>query len=137
MIHYGNNSKDTNVARKWLNNRLGEKVARHAKFIGSSKNGLLTSVCAFSGYNRDDVELSFACDKDAGTPGLLFAIFAYVFEQLQCTRCTAKIREDNDESVNLVTKIGFVQEGRMRRAKSGKDVLVFGLLKEDFYGKFT
>lgn len=137
MIHYGNSHKDTCVARKWLNNRIGMKVARHAKFIGSSKDGYLTSVCAFSSYNNEDVELSFACDKDAGTPALLFAIFAYVFKQLQCTRCTAKVREDNAESINLVTRIGFVQEGRMRRAWSGKDVLVFGLLKEDFYGKFT
>jgi len=137
MIHYGNTEEEIGIARDWLDTRLGEKVAEHAKFIGQSIGNRLIAVCAFSSYTGDDVEVSYAQDRGRALPGLLFAIFSYVFEQLQCARCTAKIRADNDESIKLVEKIGFVREGRMRKAKSGIDVFVYGLLKEDFYGKFT
>ena len=137
MIHYGNTPEEVSIAREWLEARISEKVPDHAKFVGSGNGSIIHAVCAFSSYTGDDVELSFAYDRKLRGRGLLYAIFSYVFEQLQCARCTAKIREDNTDSIKLVSKVGFVEEGRMRKAKSGKDILVFGLLKEDFYGKFT
>lgn len=109
-----------------------------AQFIGRIKNDRIVAVCGFSLYTGDDVELSLAADPGSGSRELLYWIFAYVFVQLQCSRCTARILEDNEPSRKLVERLGFVIEGRQRKAKDGKTKLLYGLIKEDLrYGKFT
>ena len=48
------------------------------------------------------------------------------------------IREDNRRSIKLAKRLGFVLEGRKRKARQGKDMLVFGMLKSEVnHGKLT
>lgn len=114
------------------------KFPEGTQFIGRVVNDEPVAVMAFHGWTGDDIELSLVAMPGSGTKGLLSIIFGYIFGQLGCARCTAKIREDNIDSRELVERLGFVQEGILRKAKDGKDVLIFGLLKEELhYGRRT
>lgn len=123
MIVYGEE------LRPWLEQALGEKVP-NAQFMGWTVNGEVVSVVGFHSYYGDDVELSAAAIR--GSPAYLQAIFDYVFVQLECRRCTVRVRADNKRSLKLVRRLKFVKEGRMRKARSGHDLLIFGLLKEEY-----
>jgi len=46
----------------------------------------------------------------------------------------ARIRADNEKSIKLAARIGFKEEGRLRQGFGDVDALVFGLLRDDFYG---
>lgn len=123
MIVYGEQ------LRPWLEQALGEPVP-NAQFLGWTVNGEVASVVGFHSYYGDDVELSAAAVS--GSPAYVRAIFDYVFVQLKCRRCTARVRADNKRSLKLVRRLGFVKEGVMRKARAGHDLLIFGLLKEDY-----
>lgn len=126
MITYGDG------LRPWLEARLQSKLADTCTYIGRVKDGNPVAVVAFSNYREgEDVELSVAGDPGSASRGLLACVWAYVFGQLGCSRCTVYIREDNAQSVKLAARLGFVYEGRLRKARNGKDVLVYGLLKEE------
>jgi hypothetical protein len=115
--------------RPWLEKSLGEKVPHETEFLGFVLGGEPYAVVGFHSYYGDDVEL--CASAVCGTPAFLLAVFDYVFVQLKCRRCTAKVRADNKRSLKLVKRLGFKQEGIMRKARNGCDVIVFGLLKEE------
>jgi len=49
-------------------------------------------------------------------------LLKYIFEELRMVRCTGVCQEENIQSLNLLTKIGFQKEGLMRKHifKNGK-----------------
>lgn len=65
-------------------------------------------------------------------PELLFHVFAYPFNQLNCSRVTAPIRATNKASIQCVKALGFQHEGTLRKAgRGGEDILVYGMLREE------
>lgn len=58
------------------------------------------------------------------------------FEELNLNRVTAEVYEYNTASNNVLLKLGFKEEGRLRKAKFHKsrfwDIIIYGLLKEEF-----
>lgn len=120
------------LLRNWIDAKLESKVADHATFIARVVNDFEpVAVCAFSSWTGDDIELSLAADNGSGTHGLVVAIFGYVFGTSGCARCTVRIRADNARSLKLARRLGFVEEGRQRKAKNGHDLIMFGMLKEE------
>jgi RimJ/RimL family protein N-acetyltransferase len=59
--------------------------------------------------------------------------FEFCFVVLKSNRVTALIRRDNDQAITFASKIGFSYEGTMRKAADGLDVLIFGMLPEDYH----
>lgn len=91
----------------------------------------------FSNYRPDsDIELTVATEGKGlkSAMELIRAVFAYVFDQSNCRRCTVRISERNEKSIKLATRLGFKVEGRLRQGFGDADALVFGLLRDDFYG---
>ncbi len=60
----------------------------------------------------------------------------YAFGELRLHRVTVRVAPDNEPSLHLFQKIGFVREGRMRevmRRRDGyRDLLLFGLLEDEY-----
>jgi len=58
------------------------------------------------------------------------------FEELNLNRITAEVYEYNTASNNVLLKLGFKEEGRLRKAKFHKsrfwDIIIYGLLNEEF-----
>ena len=107
-------------------------LARDAQFIGSIKDGAVVAAVAFSHFNGHDIELSVAGDPGSGTRRLLGAVFGYVFGQLQCVRCTARVRKSNARARGLAARLGFKREGVLRLGYGDEDAVIFGLLRIDY-----
>lgn len=61
---------------------------------------------------------------------------AYAFDTLNLARIELRVIEDNARARHIYGKLGFVEEGRLRRAAfadgAAADVIVMGLLHEEF-----
>lgn len=68
----------------------------------------------------------------------LRAFVRHAFENLRVTRLQARALDINLASARVLEKNGFVLEGRLRKDERTRDglydVLIFGLLKEEFKG---
>lgn len=126
MIVYGEG------LREWLEQRIGAKILPGSQFLGRVKDSVPVAVVGFTGYTNDDVEIDFAAEPGGISRQLMNATWTYVFRVLNCVRCSAQVRDDNFSSLDLVERFGFVHEGTKRKAKDGHDVLIFGLLREDY-----
>lgn len=129
MIVYGEQ------LRPWLESRIGLKTHPETTFLGLEIGGKVTAALAFSHYvPNTDVDVSLATEAKGGTKQLIFAFLHYVFEQLNCVRCTVRIPVDNAKSIRLATRLGFQQEGILRHGFGDRDALIFGLLRENIHG---
>jgi len=65
-------------------------------------------------------------------------IIKYAFEELNLNRIYLTVRDDNNSAINLYKKVGFVQEGILRRSlyKNNKfiDLVIMSILKDEFNG---
>jgi len=62
-------------------------------------------------------------------------LLCYPFFQLNCERITITVAEDNLRSLKFVLGIGFVKEGFLRKGYGTKNMIILGMLKEDFLKK--
>lgn len=85
------------------------------------------------GEFANDCEISCAAETSmAFRPHVVRAVFTYIFEQLECGRCTALTTKKNRRTRGFLEALGFKLEGCVRRGYDGKrDALVYGLLAED------
>jgi RimJ/RimL family protein N-acetyltransferase len=60
----------------------------------------------------------------------------FLFDELKANKVIVLVRHDNEQSINLAKRCGFVKEGHLRNHNviNGKiiDLLYFGLLKEEY-----
>jgi len=59
----------------------------------------------------------------------------YPFKQLNCSRVTTRVKADNHKAIKLAKELNWKHEGTIREALDGQDVLIFGLLKREYYGQ--
>jgi hypothetical protein len=68
-------------------------------------------------------------------------IMSYFFKHLRLRRMTAMIADDCQTAIKLVERLGFKEEGRMKRAvlRDGKlhDQLIYGILVEEMNGSVS
>lgn len=68
-------------------------------------------------------------------------ILDFSFRVLNLVRIEAEVVQGNEASLRLIRNLGFVEEGRLRKAKyiGGQyfDIYVFGLLKEEWDKKIN
>jgi RimJ/RimL family protein N-acetyltransferase len=121
----------------WAAENMGyENVSfTNAYAIGlEDAGGELVAAAVFNQFHFPSISGHIVSDgsKKWMTKKFLYAMFDYPFRQLGCTRITAPIAERNEAAVQFVERLGFVLEGRLRRAMpDGSDRLIYGLLKED------
>lgn len=57
----------------------------------------------------------------------------FPWQQLKVPTVKVRIKESNKPAIKITEKLGFQQEGRLRKAQDGEDVLIYGILKEEWY----
>ena len=117
--------------RPWLEERIGVVLPSDAQFVGRVVGERIAAAIGVSHWTGPDVELSVAASPGSGSRGLLRTVFAYVFGQLGCVRCTARIRASNQDSIALAERLGFRREGVLRKGYGDEDAIIFGLLREE------
>jgi hypothetical protein len=113
-------------ARHDLFERNGLWLPDNAVFLGTDKGAV-----AFTNYDGENVELYMAGERGWLTPVLLRSVWAYVWGVLDCTRCTARVREDRETALRIDLRLGFKVEGYMRQADQGLGVWILGMLREE------
>jgi len=97
---------------EYLQSRLDTKFNPPFTTIGIEKNGEIVGGWLFNDYNGYNVEISVALDTPL-TRGYIRAIKHYLFNQMKVRVVTARCRDGNLKSRNLIKRLGFHFEGRI------------------------
>lgn len=115
--------------RPWLEQRIGY-VPEEAKFIGRLQDGDVVAVVGIGHWHVYDCEIFLASEGGISRP-LVRAVFRYVFDDLGCWRCTARV-EDGSGWDRELERLGFVREGVLREATPQRtDMAVLGMLRRE------
>ena len=64
--------------------------------------------------------------------GMLKKMFAMAFIKMNCRRISILVRTDNQPALKLVQRLGFKQEGCLRKfSDTGEDCYILGMLREE------
>ncbi|WP_145048173.1 GNAT family N-acetyltransferase [Paenibacillus xylanexedens] len=107
--------------------------------IATKEDDKIIGTCIFNDFVRASmVDVSYNLSKVYWGKGImtevLSTIIPYAFNVLDMNRIQAKVMPENNSSVKLLSKVGFVQEGLLRDYIFGEiitDTLVFSILKKD------
>jgi hypothetical protein len=105
----------------------------YTAFAVMDENHEFVAGVVFSNYRKWDIEMSVASETPlAWRPNVLRALYAYVFEQLGCVRCTSITTRSNRKARGFLERLGFQLEGNLRSSYDGRrDALVYGLLRAE------
>lgn len=115
---------------RWAGEKCGVHFSPPAHAIGLLEFGRPVCAAVFNDYTGENIEMSIAAN------GLLPRRFLqycaeYVFNEAGCNRVTVRTRASNKRVASLAKRLGFQQEGCLRRFYGDEDAILFGLLAED------
>lgn len=94
--------------------------------------GRTLAAIVYTDYSRYNICMHIAAEgKRWMSKSFLFAAFDYPFRQIEVDRVTAFVASTNAASRRFVEHIGFSNEGRMRKAHHGDDLIVYGMLRDE------
>lgn len=97
-------------------------------------NEIICAVVYNNFYEASGIQMSVAAlpGRKWAYPQFLGAFFTYPFVQLGVRRVTSVVSSNNAPSRNLALRLGFQDEGTLRKAGAhGEDLHVMGLLKHE------
>jgi RimJ/RimL family protein N-acetyltransferase len=121
----------------WIADRIPGTDASHwkglARAVGVVIDGEIVAAMAVGGWERGNVEISFAADSPKwATRDTIRRMMAWPFVQLDCHRVTTRISENNHRAIRFNEGIGFKREGIIREGwGQGEDAILFGLLRSE------
>lgn len=115
-------------------NRLGAVDFRPCQCLAFMSKSKLAGVVVYFSYRHPSIEVAFFCDdyRWALNRGMVAEVLAYPFVQLKCNRITALVDKYNKRSRKMVQRLGFVEEGKLRKAAEKGDVFIYGLLPNEY-----
>ena len=121
----------------WVTEKLGvhpQAYGTLAHGLGLAHNGKLRAGVVFCNNNGNNLHAHIASDGSRRwlTREFLSKMFEYPFVTLGVPRITATTDAANAAAVNWLEKLGFVKEGRMKKASNtGGDLLLFRMFREE------
>ncbi len=96
-------------------------------------NGEPVAVVVFNFFTTHNCEMSIATNgaKKWATKGFLRTCYRYAFVQLNLSRVTSVVEEDNADSIRLASKIGHVHEATLKCWFGEKDGIVMRMLRSE------
>jgi hypothetical protein len=122
----------------WARKRMGLH-GPHGRSMAISminERNQFVAVTVYSGFTEVNIDMHIAAKPGArwATPAYFNASFRFPFVQYQAQRITGLVRSGTPHIGEFLTRLGFVLEGRLRKAfPEGDDLLMYGFLKEDFF----
>ena len=116
----------------WLNKRLPGGCVPSQCFAVMDEDRLV-GVVSFFNFRWPNIEIAFYCEDyrwALNRDGIL-ELFSYPFVQLGCHRVTALCERKNKRARRMVQRLGFKEEGMLRKAGEKGDMFIYGLLPED------
>ncbi len=117
----------------WLSKQLDIDDFGACTTMAFVENGTLLGACLFNNYRHPGIEATIATISPRWcTRTILSRIFSYPFRQLRCTRLTAITEVMNQPARAFLCRLGFQEEGTLRKAfPGGKDAVIHGMLAEE------
>lgn len=125
MIEHGD------ALRPLLESIIGPIDPESVTFAWRDHGGEVVCLVAFHHWSRGDVEISGAARPGGIHRRMIRELARYAFDDLHCNHITARVLTENAPSLRLLERLGFVREGLARKADEGRDVVLFGLTRED------
>jgi RimJ/RimL family protein N-acetyltransferase len=94
-------------------------------------DGQIIAGVLYEDWNGVNVVCHIAGIGNWATKEFLNLIFDYPFNRIGAKRITTPISSDNEKSINLVLKMGFELECRLRKATPFGDLLLFCMFAEN------
>lgn len=118
---------------EWARQKIGlESFGPWYAALGLIDEERIWAAVIYTDYSRYNICMHVAAEgRQWMTKAFLFAVFDYPFIQLQCDRVTAFVASKNARSRHFCERIGFKEEGRLREAHAGDDLIAFGMLKRE------
>ena len=119
---------------RWVAQRIGEDSILMAYGVGLENDDELVAGVVYAQKTDTNVHMHVASDGSRHwlTPEFLGFCFAYPFFHLKCERVTGFVRADNLDAQRFDEHLGFIREGRLRRAcADGTDLIIYGMLREE------
>lgn len=120
---------------KWALDRMECYEFDNPVGVGIIRDNRIVGAVVYDNYRPEakTIYVSIALDdKRALTKDLLIQLFHYPFEQLNCNRMVALIDTRNTPSLTLCRRLGFVQEGVLRKAGlNNSDLAIFAMLRDE------
>jgi RimJ/RimL family protein N-acetyltransferase len=125
----------TEIVAQYVMEKTGMSLqpgSYQAMMVISDKDDFVAGI-VISNFRGTDCEISCATETSAAwRPSVLRAIFSYIFNQLNCVRCTSITTKQNKAARTFLEGLGFVLEGNLRLGYDGfKDALIYGLLAKE------
>lgn len=133
MIVAPKNEGENRQLLAWAANKLKQDVLQNARAIAVVKNNKIAGVIVLHDWSPPNVFLSWASDDVRWmSKGLILHIYNWAYVQLKCTRITGLVERNNKRARKIDEQLGMKLEGVLRKAApSGRDMIVYGLLKEE------
>lgn len=106
--------------------------ACHTVAVMDDDEKSIAAVIVYSRYSGRDMEMSIAswhpgwCSRKVLAP-----IFWYPFQFANCARVTATTRKSAKEVRRFLERLGFKQEGVLRKSYLDSDGVVYGMLRSE------
>lgn len=125
--------QDDDRVGAWVGARLGIDFWGEFTGLGVEKDGELIAGVIFNYYVQPSISIHVASESKYWlSRTLLKHIFTYAFDTCKCHRVTTFVRADAESVLRFDAKIGFVQEGVMRKGTlDGCDLIILGMLEEE------
>lgn len=107
----------------------GDTFKRPYVSLGIAEDDDLIAGCVYRNYYKHDIEMCFAGKRGWASKSAMRIFFEYPFMQLGVVRVTAVSAKSNKKARKFIEKVGFKQEGKIRRGMDGvDDAFVYGML---------
>jgi len=131
-LEFPKNYEENIALERWAQQRIPDARFGNSQCMAFFEKGVgIAAVVVFYNFRETDIEVAFA-----ENPGhrwarrdLINMVLRYPWT-LGCHRQTVIVRKDNRTARNMAVRLGFKQEGKLRRAaKDGTDMFIYGLLE--------
>jgi len=115
----------------WVASRVGGKYFEEgSQAIGLEREGEIIAGVIYENFNGVSIVCHIAIEGRM-TKRYLKAIFAYPFEFCQVKKIIVPVSSTHVKSLKLVTKMGFVEEARVKDAAPDGDIIFLTLAREN------
>jgi hypothetical protein len=123
---------NNDVIVPWVEHRICDEIlSKNIRAIGQlNSNNKLVAGAVFGGYNEAHLILSLACDVPMNRK-FLAMMFDYPFKKAGVNRLTAFIKSNNQKSIHLAQRLGFVLESTLQQATLDADLQIYRMFKNE------
>ena len=108
----------------------GKYFEANSQSIGLKQNGEFVAGVIYENWNRRTITCHIAISGRL-TPRYLAVIFDYPFNVCDVKKIIVPVDATNLKSVNLVEKMGFTEEARIKDGMADGDMILYTLAKEN------